>query len=167
MDLRESQKCKPRNLYTQIFFGGACGFQLNQLADSKKKPLVQPARHSRGGSARQISPTVLSSHWNGMNWPYRLGGSLFSDMPRSSQNSYRRVADLSDLVEVVEEGQGCYSALTEEGTDLCFKDFGMGQNLFYYQGKKHVMVQIWYMEFHRSLWVVLNSCPAWPFDFRL
>lgn len=31
-----NRKCKPRNLYPQFFFWGACGFQLNQFADSKK-----------------------------------------------------------------------------------------------------------------------------------
>ena len=36
MNLRENRKCKARNLYPRIFFLGACGFQLNQFADSEK-----------------------------------------------------------------------------------------------------------------------------------
>lgn len=60
-----------------IFFLGCLWISVEPIRRFQKRPLVQPARHSRGGSARQISPTVLSSHWNGMNWPYRLAGSLF------------------------------------------------------------------------------------------
>ena len=146
----KSEVQSKESLSPNIFFG-CLWISVEPIRRFRKKPLVQPARHSRGGSARQISPTVLSSHWNGMNWPYRFGGSLFSDMPRSSQNSCRHVADLSDLVEVVEEGQGCYSALTEEGTDLCFKDFGMGQNLFYYQGKN-----MWWCRY--DIWNFIDLC---------
>ena len=54
----KSEVQSKESLSPNIFLG-ACGFQLNQFADSEKKPLVQPARHSRGGSARQISPTVI------------------------------------------------------------------------------------------------------------